>query len=450
MYLVDAALTINYTFRLTALTITVNDLDVVVVAPSGTMTYETAPLTSFIAPTTTNPGSGTYTFTPTEKGVYLVKIVKGISTNYTVIEEFDLPIRDAVPTISEQGSSQVLLTAVRDSWFPSFVGTTVTPPATFYDIKSNSDGSMWVGLTLNFQSINANSTRGAWYSTDTGKTWTPCIFPNDTVSSNVPALNIDSNNRWAIYGSLSAFYYNSLDGINWVEQYDAGGGSNGIIGLWHDSVNNYLISPGFQQFFASSDGGVSYTNSTNTNSAGIAYPVAMQSQGSVLHIWGYHFGAALANVTFTDPLVLSYTAHDTIPAIANGPHAYNPTTNTLIVSGRNITVGENNRLMRTTDTGTTWTSIIPDTYTNMGDVVAMVYSANESTFYCLGALNNYKSTDDGLTWVALVTGDTCFGITADLTTGSKTDNRKVHENSRGFGVLLENGDIYFATTSQQT
>ena len=96
MLVEDVALTIKWPIRsLTTNTVIQSLFNVVIIDPEGVATYYTA-TTGWVEPTSTVIGNVSYVFTPTVSGMWVAKLVTGVSTSYTELSECKLPVRSAI------------------------------------------------------------------------------------------------------------------------------------------------------------------------------------------------------------------------------------------------------------------------------------------------------------------------------------------------------------------
>ena len=96
MYLLNAETEIAWELGVTASTIALADLDLLIIDPEGITTYIDAPIDvgRFTAPTELLAGSASYLFTPIYEGLYRIRLVIGTSLSYKILSKVEMYIID--------------------------------------------------------------------------------------------------------------------------------------------------------------------------------------------------------------------------------------------------------------------------------------------------------------------------------------------------------------------
>ena len=102
MYLLSQEVTLEWQLLKTENPIAVGALDLIYINPVGEETYIVAPLLpeNYTAPTSTDAGNVTTTFTPELEGFWRIRLVTGVAGNYEILTKMEMYVFDSTTTTS--------------------------------------------------------------------------------------------------------------------------------------------------------------------------------------------------------------------------------------------------------------------------------------------------------------------------------------------------------------
>lgn len=102
MYLLSNPTTIDWVLGETPNTLLFSDLNLVVIDPTGTSTFLTAPIAEadFTAPTEFAVGAASYIITPEIEGFWRIRLVTGPATGYKILSKVEMQVFDNVSVIN--------------------------------------------------------------------------------------------------------------------------------------------------------------------------------------------------------------------------------------------------------------------------------------------------------------------------------------------------------------
>ena len=102
MYLLNAVTTIEWEILPTTTPPALGDLDLLIIDPTGVVSYLTAPLSApnYTAPTDTVPGTATYDITPNLEGFWRIRLVTGTPASYQILSKVEMFVFDNTTTTS--------------------------------------------------------------------------------------------------------------------------------------------------------------------------------------------------------------------------------------------------------------------------------------------------------------------------------------------------------------
>lgn len=101
MYLLSAPTTIDWVLGVTPNTLLFTDLNLVIIDPTGTSTFLTAPIAEvdFTAPTDLVEGLASYIITPQIEGFWRIRLVTGPATSYKILSKVEMQVFDNLSVI---------------------------------------------------------------------------------------------------------------------------------------------------------------------------------------------------------------------------------------------------------------------------------------------------------------------------------------------------------------
>lgn len=96
MYLLNAVTTIEWEILPTDTPPALGDLDLLELAPDGSVTYTDAPIAveNYTPPTSLLPGTVTYEITPQLEGLYRIRLVTGTAVSYQILSKVEMFVFD--------------------------------------------------------------------------------------------------------------------------------------------------------------------------------------------------------------------------------------------------------------------------------------------------------------------------------------------------------------------
>jgi len=414
MYVKDQPIVITWEIKSASEAYPAQDyFDIVIVDPEGDTTYLVDPFETYVAPNAVagiaNVGVGTYTFTPTERGRWRIKLVTGSAAAYDTLDYINMyvqgdcitPIQPATPYILTHGCAGVIYTGwveyeggwygiggmsedPRDSsvlWVvgdragvggatlvkhDKATGAIITEQHTLPFLNTCSLDIMADG-TIVVQRLDSapGNIYMMYYSTDDGANWTICT----------------TNSATYLHGPGNAMYDPTLDGIWWASgaaMYYSPNGQDYYRQSYIDGVFGELLVASLNHFIMLDDGTAFLVGQAGSGNVKSFYPstATPPATGYPTGDFSYHEGiwGALSHTSKCVGLLYNNDRTKLVALSQNG-----------VVSSAEVPL-----------TGGSWTAV--DHAILTGTMQGMMRLGD--TFYATNTSDTWwESTDDGDNWV---------------------------------------------------
>lgn len=260
----------------------------------------------------------------------------------------------------------------------------------------NTGFSQWASVTsgtsnflTSIQGISSTINYAAGFSgtvlksTNSGQTWTALTSPS---SSNINKMFFpptgNATTGWA--ASVSGFYKTTNGGTSWTQQI----ASVVFADLLFTDLNTGMALTTASNLRITTNGGTNFTQVNFTSNAAIHGEALAIGNSSTFFLLG------LDNVTDTSYVFKSTNSGSSWSLVFHTPLDYFNLT--FVNANTGIICGDNGIMKRTTNGGTSWTTI----NTGITDDLQGVKFISSTKVYAVGSAGNIlKSTDAGLTWV---------------------------------------------------